>query len=39
MTLPSDNSLRLKKNPLKKCFRRIYNKIMTIDDQIKDEAL
>ena len=34
-TLPSDNSLGFRKNPLKK----IYNKIMTIDDQIRDEKL
>ena len=34
-TLPLDNPLKLRKNILKK----LYNKIMTIDDQIKDEKL
>ena len=34
-TLTSDNPLRFRKN----LFKRIYNKIMTIDDQIKDEKL
>ena len=33
--LASDNPLRFKKNLLKE----IYNKIMTIDDQIRDEKL
>ena len=34
-TLPSDNPLKFRKNPLK----QIYNKIMTTDEQIKDEKL
>ena len=34
-TLPSDNSVRFRKSLLEK----IYIKIMTIDDQIKDEKL
>ena len=34
-TLTSDNPLRVRKN----LFKRIYNKIITIDDQIKDEKL
>ena len=33
-TLPSDNLLRFRKK-----FFKIYYKIMTIDDQIKDERL
>ena len=40
MTLPSDNPLRFRKNLLEKTFLKwIYNKIMMIDDQIKDEKL
>ena len=34
-TLPLDNPLRFRKNILK----QIYNKIITIDDQIEDEKL
>ena len=34
-TLPSNNLLRFRK----KNFKKIYNKITTIDDQIKDEKL
>ena len=34
-TLPSDNPLRFRKNLLK----QTYNKIMIIDDQIRDEKL
>ena len=34
-TLPSDNPLRFTRNLLK----QIYNKIMTIDDQIEDKKL
>ena len=34
-TLPSDNPLRFIKNLLK----QIYNKIMTIEDQIRDEKV
>ena len=34
-TLPSNNLLRFRK----KIFKKIYNKITTIDDQIKDEKL
>ena len=34
-TLPSNNLLRFRK----KFFKKIYNKITTIDDQIKDEKL
>ena len=34
-TLPSDNHLRFRKTLLK----QIYNKIMTIDDHIRDEKV
>ena len=34
-TLPSDNPLRFRKTLLK----QIYNKIMTIDDHIRDEKV
>ena len=37
-TLSSDNPLGFSKNLLK-FLEQIYNKIMTIDDQIKDEKL
>ena len=40
MTLPSDNPLRFRKVILKKFFTIEYIiKIMTIDDQIKDEKV
>ena len=38
-TLPSDDALRFRKNLLEKSFRIIYNKIITIEDQIKDKKL
>ena len=39
MTLPSDNLLRLKEILQKKLFRIEHNKIVLIDDQVKDEKL
>ena len=38
-TLASNNPLRFRKNLLKSICIYIYNKIMTINDQIKDEKL
>ena len=38
-TLPSDDALRFRKNLLEIIFRIIYNKIITIEDQIKDKKL
>ena len=40
MTLPSDKSITFKRNTLEKTFQnRTYNKIVLIDDQVKDEKL
>ena len=38
-TLPSDDPLRFRKNLLPYIFEIIYNKIVTIEDQIRDEKL
>ena len=38
-TLPSDNPLRSRKDLLEQIFKITYNKIMFIEDQIRDEKL
>ena len=38
-TLPSDNPLRFRKNLSEENFEIIYDKIITIEDQIRDEKL
>ena len=38
--IQSDNRLRFRKNLMEKTFlESLYNKLLTIDDQIKDEIL